>query len=331
MRDGLDAVNTDEFMFTISTFSLFVVTTTMVGSLKRLRWAVLVALASVTWGSLYVIRQWQQYHNLYAGFRTFGGLAGDPNYYAVTIVLWVPLISFWLISERPRWEKWFCLGCLAVISVGFIFAASRGGLIGLTVALLFLVFKTRNRLRNLALVGLLMLPIVFAPGQSGFNRLLHPSESDEESSQYRFELWQSAENTFLAHPFFGVGMGHYRPTAIKDGQVVDLPFHVAHNTYIGLIADLGLAGIIPFIGIFFSALANLRRIAQRTTQSGQVLLHQVAVGLQAGLVGYMVCAFFLSTLWQQVMWFAVFLSMSLSRIEALTLANPDADLVPGTA
>jgi len=61
---------------------------------------------------------------------------------------------------------------------------------------------------------------------------------------------------------------------------------------LALIADLGLAGIIPFIGIFFSALANLRRIAQRTTQSGPVLLHQVAVGLQAGLVGYMVCAFF---------------------------------------
>jgi len=168
----------------------------MVGSLKRLRWAVLVALASVTWGSLYVIRQWQQYHNLYAGFRTFGGLAGDPNYYAVTIVLWVPLISFWLISERPRWEKWFCLGCLAVISVGFIFAASRGGLIGLTVALLFLVFKTRNRLRNLALVGLLMLPSSSPPDSPVSIVCSTPARATRSPLNIGFELWQSAENPF---------------------------------------------------------------------------------------------------------------------------------------
>ncbi len=317
VRDGAKAFEADPFMFTLSTFSLFVVTTTMVSSPKRLRWSVLVALASVAWGSLYVIRQWQHFHGIYPGFRTWGGLAGDPNYYAVTVVMWVPLIVFWLTSQRPRWEKWFCIGCLMVTLVGFILAASRGGLLGLSGALIFLILNTRHKVRNFALVALLMIPIIFAPGESAFNRLFHPSQGDEESSTFRLELWEAARNSFVEHPLFGVGMGHYRPVVVRQGVEVDLPFHVAHNTYVGLIADLGLAGIIPFLGILISSFLNLRKVARRTKARGQFLLHQVAIGLQAGLLGYAICAFFLSTLWQQVFWFAVFLSMCLPKLESM--------------
>lgn len=328
VRDRTLAFGSDPFMYTVSTFSLFVITTTMVSTSHRLRWTVLTVLASAGWGSLYVIRQWQQYHNAFPGFRTWGGLAGDPNYYAVTVVLSMPLMVVWLMAKGSKWRKWFCIGCLIVSLVGFIFVASRGGFIGLSVGLLFLIWNTRRRLRNLALVSLLMIAVIFAPGESAFSRLLRPTESDQESSQFRLELWKAAENTFLEHPLFGVGMGHYHPTIVREGAVIDLPFHVAHNTYVGLLADLGLAGIIPFLGALFSAFANLRRTARRSKASGQLLLHQVAMGLQAGLLGYIVCAFFLSTQWQQVMWLVVFLSMCLPRIQKLTLAKQEIELIP---
>jgi putative inorganic carbon (HCO3(-)) transporter len=320
VRDGAAAFQSDSFLYTISTFSLFVVTMIMANTINRVRWAVLVALVSIAVGSVYVIRQWQQFHNLYPGFRTFGGLAGDPNYFSVTVVLWAPLTIFWLLSKRPNWEKWLCMGCLGFLGLGFILSASRGGFIGLTVALLFLVWNTRRRVRNLLLVGLLLLPIAFAPGDSALERLLHPNEGDEESSQYRLMLWEAAGQTFREHPLFGVGMGHYRPFVIRDRSVIKLPFHVAHNTYVGLIADLGLAGIVPFLGLFFTTFLNLRRIVRRARESKQFLLHQLALGLQAGLLGYMICAFFLSTLWVQIMWFELFLSISLMRFATKPVA-----------
>ena len=201
---------------------------------------------------------------------------------------------------------------------------------GLSVALLFLIWHTRKRLRNFALVSLLLIPIFLAPGQSAITRLLHPDASDQESSQFRLELWEAAENSFLANPFFGVGIGHYRPVVIRNGDIVYLPFHVAHNTYAGLLADLGLSGIIPFVGILLGSFFNLRRIVRRTETKTQVFLHQIALGLQAGLLGYMCCAFFLSTLWQQIMWFAVFLSMCLPRIESLMEAKQETKLAPAT-
>jgi O-antigen ligase len=315
-HDGLLTFSSDPFMYTVSTFSLFIVTTTMVGNLKRLRWAILVAEGSVAWGSLYVIRQWQQYRNVFPGFRTWGGLAGDPNYYAVTVVLSMPLLACWLMLDRPKWEKRFCVVCLIVTSVAFFFAASRGGFIGLAVGGTFLIFNSRHRVRNFVLVVLLVIPVVLFSGASVFDRLLHPNASDEESSQFRLELWEAAENTFVEHPLVGVGMGHYQPAVIRNGTVVVLPFHVAHNTYMELIADLGLAGLISFLAILIGSLVNLWRISRRTKEAGQLLLYRVALGLQAGLLGYMVCAFFLSTLWQQVFWFSVFLSMCLSVVES---------------
>jgi O-antigen ligase len=319
VHDGTAAFSSDPFMYTVSTFSLFFITATMVRTVEHVRWAVLVALGSVAWGSLYVIAQWIHFHNIYPDFRTFGGLADDPNYYAVTVVLWMPLMVFWLMTDRPRWEKWFCLACISVMVVGFIFAASRGGFLGLSVALTFLIWHTRRRARIFALASLLMLPILLAPGQSAVTRLFHPDYGDQESTQYRLELWQASQRSFSKHPLFGIGLGHFHPSIEQNGQIVRLPFHVAHNTYIGLVTDLGLAGFLPFILVLLGAQRRLRSVALRAfgaSNPDQRLLRQIALGLQAGLIGYMVCALFLSTLWQQVFWFSVFLSMCLPRIGA---------------
>ncbi|MGA9883694.1 MAG: O-antigen ligase family protein [Candidatus Acidiferrales bacterium] len=239
------------------------------------------------------------------------------------------------MTKRPRWEKWFCLSCLSVILLGFIFAASRGGFLGLSAALLFLIWHTRRRLRTFALVGLFLLPILLVPGQSAVSRLMRPDSSDQQSTEFRLELWQASERAFLEHPLFGIGMGHFHPQIEKNGQLVNLPFHVAHNTYIGIVTDLGLAGFVPFILVLLGSIRRSNTVARRTRAANtpeQRLLHQVALGIQAGLIGYMVCAFFLSTQWQQVFWFAVFLSMSIPAIEASTaprqarVVNPAADL-----
>ena len=336
-QDGVGALHSDSFLYTLSTFSLFLMTTTVIRTLRHLRWAVLIALGSVAWGSVYVIGQWVHFHDTIPGFRTWGGLAGDPNYYAVMVVLWTPLMIFWLMAKRPRWEKWFCFACLSVTVAGFIFAASRGGFLGLSVALLFLLWHTRRRIGTLAIIFLFMLPILLAPGQSAVTRLFHPDYSDDQSTEYRLELWQASERSFFDHPLFGIGMGHFHPSIESNGQIVDLPFHVAHNTYIGLVTDLGLAGFVPFILMLLASLRRSNAVAHRTraatTPDGR-LLHQVAVGFQAGLVGYITCAFFLSTQWQQVFWFAVFLSMCLPAIEGTIAAREDTcavNLVPDPA
>jgi len=311
---GLDAFNSPDFWYILSGFCLFTITTMMVNSAERLRKVVLLVLASIAINSVYVAREWQLYHNFFPGFRTWGGKSDDPNYFAVAVVLWVPLTVFWLLGKRPKLETWFCIGCIGVMLLGFTLAASRGGLIGLAVAMLFLLMHVKHRLKILALVVLLAAPMSLLPGSSALDRLIHPTSSDQESSEFRLELWQAARQDFLDHPILGIGLGNFAPQIVKNGLIIQIPFHVAHNTYMDIAANMGLSGLLPFIGVLIGSVFTLRKVVKRSNGPEDVMVRQVALGLQAGILGYMVCAFFLSTLWLQVFWFCTFLTMSLPRV-----------------
>lgn len=301
----------------LAVVSLFVVTLVFVNSPERLRKVALVAMGSVAFDSLYVIRQWQGFHNVYGGFRGWGGVAGDPNYYAVSVVLWLPALLFWIEEKRPRWEKLYCWGCLALIVVGFSISASRGGLLGLGAALLLFIAYSRHRLRYLVIFVILVVSMSAFTTTSPVSRLLHPDKSDKESSLNREELWRAGMKSFREHPLIGVGVGGFHPKTMKNGVLVDLPFHVAHNTYIDYLVNLGLAGFLPFVGLLIACVWSLGRVARKLRQADSPpMLYQLARGIQAGVVGYMVSAFFLTTWWQQVFWLSVFLSMCLPFLNA---------------
>ncbi len=57
---------------------LFFITLAIVDSVRRLRWTLIVAVGSVAWASLYLIREWQKYHNVYRGFRPGWGFSRGP-------------------------------------------------------------------------------------------------------------------------------------------------------------------------------------------------------------------------------------------------------------
>ncbi|MDE3179191.1 MAG: O-antigen ligase family protein [Acidobacteriota bacterium] len=307
----------------LAVLSLFIVTMIMVDSVRRLRKVALVSMAAVTIGSLYVIRQWLTFHSVYAGFRSWGGVAGDPNYYAITVVIWLPVMWYWLMHKRPALERLFLLGCAGIVIIAFAMASSRGGFLGLMGSLIFILARSRRRVRNLVIVCLLMAPLFLIPGASPAGRLFHPDKSDQESSENRVDLWTAGMHEFENHPLFGVGWGHFQPVIIKNGVRTPLPFHVSHNTYIDLAAQLGLVGLIPFLIMLFAAFRACGAVARKTMNTGPPDLHQTALGMQAGILGYAIATFFLSTWWQQIFWLGIFLAASMVLIER-SLAGADA-------
>lgn len=288
---------------------LFVVNAIMLDSLRRLRWVLYLLLASETICSLYVIRQWVAFRNVYSEFRSWGGVAGDANYFAVSAVLWIPMTLFWLVSDRPKKEKMFCLGCLVIILIGLTVSASRGGFLGLVASSLFFVARSRRRARNLVLLCSLVVPIMLLSSQSPLRRFMHSSHSDDESVDSRKEMWQAGVRIFQRHPIFGVGFTDASEAMNEYG------FKVSHNTYVDMAADLGLCGGIPFLGMLLSSLFTLEKVAGRAKDKGPPLIYQTARGFQGGIVGYMVSAFFLSTWWQQVFWLEVFLACCLPGLQ----------------
>ena len=287
---------------------LFFITLSVVDTLPRLRWVLLVAVASVAFASLYVIREWQKYHSTDQGMRP-GWVTGDPNYFTLSALVCLPL-GLYLLQQKGRpGIRVFCFGSLLVTLVAISLAASRGGFLGLLASSIFIIQTSRKRVRNLALLAAALLPLVLLAPSSPVVRFLHPNTGDQQAAAARKIAWVAGMRMIEAHPIAGIGLGNFKPLMDQYADPGTNFREIAHNTYIELAAELGIPGLLIFLFILISAYRTLGQVRKQVNRSS--LVHQAALGLQAGLVGYMIAGFCLSAEYQKLFWLALFLSMCL--------------------
>lgn len=286
---------------------LFFVTVTLIDSLQRLRWTLLVVIGSVGLASAYVIREWQKYHNVYRGFRP-GWVVGDANYFALSAVLCVPLAFYFIKESDILWERLYCLACLLLTLLAVMLSASRGGFLGLIVAFLFFIKRSAQPLRNLILVAVLAAPIlVFAPA-SPVQRFLHPTYSDTSAEDSRLQLWKAGLRMIAQHPLTGIGLGNFKYMVTQYEAPGENLEKIAHNTYIGIAAEMGIPSLLVFLMILVFAFRSLSQARQLSLDADIPLVYEAATGIQAGLLGASVAIIFLSAETQKLFWLMVFLA-----------------------
>jgi O-antigen ligase len=308
----------------VSFLLFFFITLTVVDSTRRLRTVLLVAIGSVGFASAHVVREWQKY----GGFGSYrpGYVTGDANYYSVSALLCVPL-AFYLIGGKPRgWERWFCGGCLALTILGLTAAASRGALLGLTATMLFACAVSRQRARMLRLAFGVLVPLLLVSPSSPLPRLLSPDHSDQESTDTRLALWRAGLRMVRAHPLTGVGLGNFKWVVADYDAPGENLNNVAHNTYVEVAAELGLPGFALYVGLLATTYRALGRVRRQTRAVPAAdVVHRAALGLQAGLVGFLVAIFFVSATQQKLFWLAVFLAMCLPALARQAERRPGAE------
>src|SRR5258708_15462767 len=83
------------FLSYTSFLVFFFITLVLVDSRSRLRWVVLSGIGSIALASAYVVRDWQVYHNMYAGYRPRWGW-GEPHDFIVGRLVFCPVELFFL-------------------------------------------------------------------------------------------------------------------------------------------------------------------------------------------------------------------------------------------
>jgi O-antigen ligase len=291
------------FIIYTSSFLLVFITVSIVDTLSRLRWTGLALIGSYGFGSLYVIREWQQGHTLSSNFRPVGYVVGDANYFSTTAIFAFVLAFYFMHGKQPRWEKAYCIVCLLLTIVAVTFGASRGGFFGLVAASLFLVWRTKRRARNLILISALVLPLSLALPVSPLHRFLNPS-MDQGSTHFHLEAWNAGLHMIEAHPIEGVGLGNFKPLmplymSVTPGTRVDADT-LAHNMFVEVAAELGLPALLIFLGIFWFTYRTLGKL--RRSSLTHPLIRDTAAALQAGLVGFAVAGSFVSAEYQKTSW-----------------------------
>ena len=173
----------------------------------------------------------------------------------------LPLAFELMMISKERWQRIYSLGCLCLTMLAIMLGASRGGFLGIVVGLGYLVFRSENRARNIAVISVVIVPfLLFAPN-SPVRRFLHPVVGDTASIQKHIVGWKAGLNMIAHNPLTGVGLGNYK---LKVAQydttgTVRLEPHIAHNAYLEIAAEMGIPALGLYVIFMLSAFFSLDR------------------------------------------------------------------------
>jgi len=266
-----------------------------------------------------------------------------------TMNLAIPLAGFSFFLEKSVWRKlWFAgLVCLYVLAI--VVGLSRGGFVGLLIALGYCLLKTPKK--GLAIVTIIMVGgvLMLAAGASYWKEMGTITDTTESTVDQRLEYWTIAVRQFMAYPLTGVGPGNY-PWRMHEFQTPEqwekfgrIIFAEVHSTYFQLLAELGLAGCIVF-GLFllriyrdylFVGSLVKRYRSDHAAHAGPshnealIWIEAYRKGLMGGIIGFMVSVAFLSSLYYAHLWVAASMMSALTVIASQWLLRSDAEPING--
>ena len=302
---------------------IFVVLVNVVRTEKRLNALMLLALATGIWLSLAAINDFRLGLMTVEGYRAGGrggGIFGNSNDMALFLVTIVPIAIALLLGTRSLVRKFLFGGSVVLMVCGILLTYSRGAFLGLLVALTFLAWKSgRNRRLVLIVIGFLIVGSFLALVPSYALRLvsiLIPSLDPVGSSEARSGELLRSLYVALRHPLFGIGMGNYAPEMSHLGLVT-------HNSYTQVAAEMGMAALVCYTLFIVTPLKKLGQIARETLGAkANSRFYYLAVGLQASLLGYMVCSFFASVAYLWYVYYLVGYAVCLRRLYESETGKP---------
>ncbi len=313
------SLESNPFLTYLCMFFLFIIIVSVVDSLPRLRVTLLVAVGGVAFGSIYVIREWQK-NGFAAGYRP-GWVVGDPNYFGVSVLIALPIaVELFREPKRPFWQKAYCLGCMGIIILGLVGGESRGAFLGLIGEITWILWHSRNRAKNFALMAALLIPPLLLAPSSPLKRFIHPSVSTQSSTQNHIELLKGGLRMIAHHPLVGVGLGNFRFRVLAYSNLRHA--FIAHNAYIEVGGEMGVPMLILYLLIIYFSLRTLGYVRQRASEP---ILTMGAEGVEAGLIGASIAQCFVSGEYQKLYWLMIFLSMAMHTL--VQPAQEDASLV----
>jgi O-antigen ligase len=259
------------------------------------------------------------------------GTIGDPNELAAALLIGLALGAGFALARglSPRLRL---AGALAVplCAAGIFLSVSRGGLIALG-ALLVAGTVLAGRWRG-AVTAILV--AVAAGGVLYFTELA-PLPARERvttanGGSGRTDLWTVGWRMVQAHPVEGVGVGNFqvvsRNYALQPGFLrrTDLIFSaepkIAHNTYLQVMAETGVVGLLFFLGTIGACLACALRAARIWAKRQDVVMETFARGIVLGLIGMLTADFFISQMYSKLLWVTLALGpamLAIARYEAI--------------
>jgi putative inorganic carbon (HCO3(-)) transporter len=228
------------------------------------------------------------YGFIVVGLERAAGPILDPNDFAYLMICVLPLGVYLLLSERRRRLLWTT--CCVLMLGATLATLSRGALVGLAALAPWAVATRRVPVKGV----LLGFAILISAGALAFtalapmlhDRLEAKSRIADKNVTARQALWSAALRMWEDRPLTGVGPGRFgieAPAYVRNNPlVIERP--VTHNSYLNVLAELGVLGLVAFVGMLGSSWRLLARARRRAREALDRDGSRMATGMEASLV-----------------------------------------------
>lgn len=235
----------------------------------------------------------------------------DPNDLAYVLTAAVPIVLL-IVRRRARPRVQLAWGLvLALLVLGAAATFSRGGLLAIAAIVLWAILRgvvpARFLVAAAGLLAVVAVPILLVAGSVFEQALAQKQYIAATNVDTRLLRWQAAARMLADNPLLGVGPGGFRSGYVAYSGFAELAERtpVAHEMYLEVGAELGLPGLVLFLGAIVAALLATERAVRRrraATDDPTDALLLAALAVQGSLLAIALSSIFLSEQYYMPLW-----------------------------
>jgi O-antigen ligase len=197
--------------------------------------------------ALIVINNWQMGEGVYSFRYSINDL--NSNYVSYSLAAGVAIALIFIKLSMNKIYRNCLLFSLALISFAVLLTGTRGAIISLFLMVVFSSYRLLrdNLVKSLSTIMAIVITIFviasFVPDET-YQRFL--IGSNEDISTGRYDLWSLGFSLIAESPILGGGLGYFQSHSIDGIE--------AHNIFISVLVEFGIAGFLLYVPVLFSML-----------------------------------------------------------------------------
>ena len=250
------------------------------------------------------------------GAYRVSGPISDPNDTAFILGSCLPF-AIWLggYGQRSAW-RWAGRLCAIAIVLAMIGTLSRGALAGVVAATVWAVVAGYVRARWVIIVALSAVlgatiadQVLSAQVHQSLAQKEHIAANDVQSRLY---YWNVAIDEFRANPLVGVGPGQFEVRFYDYAPPfnLDVGTQTTHNTYLNILAELGLPGLVLFLWFLAASWLDMDVGTVRGADRERL---SMLFTTRVALIYALVAAFFLTEQYYAPLWLLPAIGVGIRR------------------
>lgn len=260
------------------------------------------------------------------------GLIGAPGWfrnsgeYAIQMLIYGSLAIALVVSLKDYWgryKKWILYAAAIAGFFAVMGASSRGAQVALVAMAVWLVLRHKNGVKGLVVLFVCATVLYNVLPEEQIRRF--DSIGKDGTSLQRMAYWEIGIELAQEHPILGIGYKNWvpyvsslYPEGVGPFQVVE----VSHNIFIEAASELGFTGLFVFLCMCIYAFLINARTRKLTSESKNPLLYNLSLGLDVGLVGYLVAGSFVTVLYYPFFWIQIAMIVALHGVAKKAHSSP---------